>query len=199
MTRSRRIAVLAALALTTCLAACTLLEPRPDRSRFYVLSTVEKPADVAHPELTVGLGPIDVPDYAQRQEIMRRISPTEVSPSPSDRWAGAFETNVSRALAENLARVLGTERVWAYPSYEISRTAYLVNVTFVRFELDDDNTTHLIARWDVRERAQNRNTSRETDTSAAATSADMAAGVEAMSQLLGTLSEQIGAAILELR
>ncbi len=199
MTRSRRAVVLAALVLPACLGACSLLEPRPDRSRFYVLSTVEKPADVANPDLSVGLGPVDVPDYAQRQEIIRRSSPTEVSPSPSDRWAGAFETNVSRALAENLARVLGTERIWAYPSYEISRTAYLVNVTFVRFELDDDNTAHLTARWDVRERAKGRNISRETDTSAAATSPDMAAGVEAMSQALGTLSEQIGAAILELR
>ena len=196
MTRLAGAVLVAAL-----LAGCSFLEPVPDPSRFYVLTTVDD-VDLSAPPLSgisLGVGPIRLPDYARRQEIVRRTAATEVRPSIYDRWAGDLDNSVTRVVAEDLSRALGTDRISTYPSFEISRADYLVEVTVVRFDLDSQNTAFLNARWQVRDnRTKGRNLSRETQAVQPATSPDTSAGVAALSRTLGDLSRDIAAAVREL-
>jgi len=180
------------------LAGCAFLEPRPDLTRFYVLSAVAERTDHPRPDLSIGIGPISLPDYLDRQEIVIRSSATEVQSAPLARWAGALESNVGRTLAENLVRQLGTDRVWSYPSYEITRTQYVVDVTFVRFELDAGGAADLVARWQVRDQGNVRSSSRETVAQEAAAAGEVGAGVEALSRVLATLAGEIASAIVAL-
>lgn len=190
-----------ALLVAALLSSCSFLEPVPDPSRFYVLTTVDDsdPSMPALGSVSLGVGPIRLPDYVRRQEIVRRTGATEVRPSTFDRWAGDLDNSVSRVLSEDLSRALGTDRISTYPSFEISRADYLVEVTVVRFDLDTQNTAFLNARWQVRDnRTKGRNLSRETQAVQPAASPDTGAGVEALSRTLGDLSRDIAAAVREL-
>jgi len=61
-------------------AGCSVLSPQPDRSRFYILTPVSSggamiavPASTsADSQLTIGVGPVDFPDYLRRIEIDER-------------------------------------------------------------------------------------------------------------------------------
>jgi uncharacterized protein len=196
---SQRLVAAAAVALL--LQGCSFLEPLPDPSRFYVLTSAEAGAPDGRPlpDLSIGLGPLRLPDYLHRQEIIRRAGLNEVQPWGANRWAGTLDSNASRVLAQNLSADLGTDRVWMYPSFEISHTDYLIDVTVVRFDLDTQNTAFLNARWEVRSnKDKTRTISRETRATHAAASADAGAGVDALSQSLGDLSKDIAAAVREL-
>jgi len=199
---TRRTKRLGCFAFATLLSSCSLLEPVPDPSRFYVLTTAtDVPSDPPLSNVSLGLGPVRLPDYLRRQEIVCRTGPTEIRPSPIDRWAGGLEGGVVRVLAENLARFVGTDRIAVYPSLEIVRADYMIEINVVRFDLDAQNTATLQARWQVRDtksKAKEPSVSRETQSTHAATSSDMAAGVEALSLTLADLSRDIAAVVREL-
>lgn len=199
MTRATPATLIAAAALA---AGCSFLAPLPDTSRFYVLASIgsaDAGGDAAPlPELSLGIAALTLPSYADRPEIVRRLSPTEVKPSDVDRWAGPLQSNVMRVLAEDLSKLLGTDRISAYPSYEVAQAAYMVQIDVVRFDLDDANRGNLLARWEVRRRDADARVSRSTDSSHAAASASTAAGIEALSLTLYDLSRDIAAAVRDL-
>ena len=71
----RRIAWLAAACALA--AGCgSLLDPRPDETRFYVLdpTAAPEPAEetLASEGASIGLGPVRIPDYLRRPEIVTR-------------------------------------------------------------------------------------------------------------------------------
>jgi uncharacterized lipoprotein YmbA len=181
---------------------CTLLAPVADPGRYYVLTAGEASEEVGTPlrGVSLGIGPVEIPGYLRRPEIVRRTAATEVSPSTAERWAGSLEANISRVLGENLSALLGTERIWSYPSYEVTRADYLIEIDFSRFDLDEHNAANVTARWQVRAQGEDdpRGVSRETRSVQQAGSAATADGIEALSRGLVDLSVDIASAVREL-
>src|SRR5271167_596118 len=66
-------------------------------------------------QLSIGVGPIDFPDYLRRQEVVTRTAPNRIDVSQANRWAGPIDKNFTRVLSENLAALLSTQRVENYP------------------------------------------------------------------------------------
>jgi uncharacterized lipoprotein YmbA len=106
--------------------------------------------------VSVGLGPIVLPDYLKRPTIVTRTSATQIDPSQTDRWGEPLDKGFARTLQENLRRQLGTDRVVLYPWYAIDRPRYQVTIDVVRFDRDGEGTAHLNARWEIRDTAANR-------------------------------------------
>src|SRR4029077_20509436 len=80
--REMRLPTIAAGLGALLLGACSLLAPR-DRSRFYVLTplAVTDPTSSATPpgrRMALGLGPVNVPSYLDRPEIVTRVNPNEL-------------------------------------------------------------------------------------------------------------------------
>ena len=79
----------------TIASGCSVLAPIPDQSRYFTLSApgdtradaegrVERSADT---RVVYGLGPVILPAYLDRNEIATRVSPTEITYSPTEhRW-----------------------------------------------------------------------------------------------------------------
>jgi uncharacterized lipoprotein YmbA len=150
----RRIAWLAAACALA--AGCgSLLDPRPDETRFYVLdpTAAPEPAEetLASDGASIGLGPVRIPDYLRRPEIVTRTGASQIEPSATDRWGEPLEQAVSRVLTKELARALHTPRVVAYPWYRRTRPDYQVSIDVLQFERDEpQDRVVLVARWDVR-------------------------------------------------
>jgi uncharacterized lipoprotein YmbA len=111
-------------------------------------------------------------------------------------WAEPLEKSIPRVLAENLARLTGTDQVSVYPWPTPMEIDLRVEVAVIQFEGDTDGEVSLVARW----RLVWPNGS-ETHPLQGSSYAESAAGrstealVAAMSRTLGSLSRDIASAI----
>ena len=150
---------LAVAAFAAIAAGCSPLAPRPDYSKFFILTpnsadpetgSVGAPTSVTS-HLVIGIGPIDFPDYLRRAEVVTRTAPNQVVLSEQDRWAEPLDKNFSRILTENLARSLNTQRIEKYPWPRKTQVDYQIVIDVQRFETTSDNESQLIARWIIKD------------------------------------------------
>jgi uncharacterized protein len=189
---------------------CSLLSPRPDSTKFYVLTAIAgadpiRPAPSAARQLAIGLGPVKFPDYLEHLEVVTRVSPNRIELSPTDRWAEPLDESFRRVLARNLATLIGTDQVVPFPWYDSAKLDYQIELTVERFERDGSGGTQLVATWLIRDghsdkpllsRQSNLSASAGAQIGTAGSSMDGAAA--ALSGDLSDLSKQIANAVTEL-
>ena len=179
------------------IAGCTILGPVKSEDRFFTLTAVAGPS--AAPDtsgIVYGLGPVRIPAYLDRNEIVTRVSPTEVRYSSSDRWAEQLPVNVAAVLRQDLSSQLGTSRIVVYPWSTEAPVTYQIEVTLNRLDVDLTGQGQLLAQWAIRDGQQQRYLMlRETALTSAGQPHDTTAAVAAMSTLLGELSAEIATAM----
>jgi uncharacterized protein len=182
------------------LAACSILEPKPDRTRSYLLT--ERAGEVgaraaAGPQIALGVGPIELPAYLDRSEMVTRVPPNKLRFSSLDRWAEPLSANFARVFTADLSGALGTEDVTRLPSLARPEIDYRVAVAVEQFERRSDGVAVLVARWEVRRGARGELVRRARATHEVpidgATAAD---AVEALSRATALLADDVAAAIL---
>lgn len=184
------------------LAGCGSLSAKPDPSRFFTLSALSqaegismKPS-VESSGISLGIGPITLPGYLDRQEFVVRVAANQINLSENDRWAEPLEENFSRVLSQNVAAILHAERVNAYPWPIDKKPVYQVEVEVLRFEANTAQEVQLSARWAVRHSGKKDSIQyRETRLSRQAKARSTDASVAALSEVLGELSREIAEAI----
>jgi uncharacterized lipoprotein YmbA len=179
------------------LTGCTTLEPRPDPSRFFTLSPLRQAdGQAAAPDnserILVGLGPIKLPGYLDRQEIVVRGGPNRFDVLENDRWAEPLDENFTRVVAQNLSLLLGTERIVLYPWPRERAPKYQVEIDVFGFESNRAREAQLAARWSISDGGNKKpiqlqdsrliRAAKETTTDGA---------VAALSEALGDLSREI--------
>jgi len=192
----RGIVVLLAFVVALGLGACSILEPKPDRSRFFVLAPIEEATKGSEGgRLALGLGPITFPRYLERGEIVRRVGPNEVRPSSFDYWAGSLPSQFSRVLAQNLQITANAAEIRLHPWYAGSEIDLVIEVDVIRFETADDGKAHLVARWRVRGGREHEVHASKESSLARSSDHGAAATASALSELLGDLSREMAATI----
>jgi uncharacterized protein len=204
--RPRLMFVFAAVVLAPlALAGCGSDKP----TRLYVLSaTTEQSATMSPQGVAVGVGPITLPKYLDRPQIVMGVSANQLSQANLDQWGGDLNDNITRVLATNLSDLLGTERVSLYPWKDRAPIDFQVTMDVSKFETEADGSTVLSVFWNIVNASDgtvlemHRSTYRDTgkgpegSTSAATDSArPYDAAVAAMSRNLGLLSNDIATAI----
>jgi uncharacterized protein len=170
-------------------------------SRFYLLSAVPN-TETASLEMsgqqgpTIGVGPVTLPRYVDRPQIVTRTSPYELKVAEFDRWAEALDTNFTRVLAENLSILLPTARVVMSPWPRAIPIDYQVTVDVTHFLSQVGGDSLLIADWTLfKGEGQDALTSGRSRFSASPGGQDYAAIVAAMSQTVASLSREIATAV----
>ena len=205
MKKMARIAASSSALSILFLAGCSILAPQPEASHFFMLAPLpstdtqqngsESPALA---NLTLGVGPLKLPPYLDRNEIAIRLSPTQVTYSAVDRWAEPLNVNVSRVLSQNLSELLGTDRIVIYPWSNAVEVVYQIRIDFLSFEATKNGEAELRARYAILAGGGRQAlTVREANFSRPA-AADTTAAVTALSATLGDLSRDIAAAIRQL-
>jgi uncharacterized lipoprotein YmbA len=187
----RRLLLVGALALAG--AGCLGRSPT---TRVYTLAPLAPAAPAAAATgPVIGLGPVTLPGYLDRPQIVTRRSADELALGEFDRWAEPLEQAVPRILGEDLAALLGTERLAAHPWARTRGVTHQIAVEVLRFDGPLGGPVTLDARWRVldpagRELLVRRSTLREP-----AGGGDHAALVAAMSRALGALSRELADAV----
>jgi uncharacterized lipoprotein YmbA len=130
------------------LAGCASSPP----SRFYTLNSLavtegKQPAANVKP-VSIGVLPVEVPDYLDRPQIVTRYGANQLKYASFDRWAGSLSDNMSTVLAENLAALLGTGQVFVNPGHA-EKTDLAVLMRVIRLDCMPGDQVLLKAQWTV--------------------------------------------------
>jgi uncharacterized lipoprotein YmbA len=191
------------LASAVLMAGC-LLSPQPDRSKFFVLApdvaqgaaVTPSAAGAAH-QLVVGLGPIKLPEYLDRSEVVTRVAPNRLELSPDDKWAEPLSTDFRQVMAQDLSARLATQMITFYPWYRTTRIDYQVRIDVYRFERDSHDTATLVAHWQIFDGTGA--ILYATDSAITEPGQPGEPGAATMSRALGALADQITSAIRSMR
>jgi len=157
--RSRRSVSVAAVILVVAgaLTASGCFSPQPDPSKFFLLAPAGAAAanSIAPAGLStssspiIGLGPIKLPEYLDRDEVVTRVGPNRLELSEEDRWAEPLSNNFRQVIAQDLTQSLGTHSIMFYPWVGTTHIDYQVRIEVYRFESDPNANAQLVAHWQV--------------------------------------------------
>lgn len=184
------------------LSSCSILGKRKVAEfHFYLLQpiTAGEQAGGSPPvanALAIGVGPVVIPEYLDRPNIVTRTGENEVSIADFDQWAEPFGRHVPRVLMENLVVELGTDRVVAFPRTVSIPIDYQVAVNVVRFDAVPAQEAVLFARWALFSGGEGKEiVARASRLQEPLADGGYPALVAAQSRLLGRLSGEIAAEI----
>jgi uncharacterized protein len=167
-------------------------------TRLYVLPTLtdaSPPTSTAKRDLTIGVGPVTLPPYLDRPQIVTRASRVKLDLAEFDQWAASLQDTVARVLAENLSLLIPTDRVVLHPWPRTTAIDYQVIVEVTQFDRALGGEVVLVARWSITAANEQELMMRKARFSAPAGGRDYKATVTAMSRTLEALSRDIAATI----
>jgi len=143
------------LALGLVMVGCSPFGAGTQRqTQYYVLSSLQSEEISIQPVadlsgIGIGVGPIRMPLYLDRSDIVTRGSSNQVEIADFAQWAGPLPENFSRVLAENLSVLLSTDKVGIFPFVRRDMVDFYVTVYVTRFDGMPGDRAHLRARWSI--------------------------------------------------
>jgi len=173
-------------------------------SKFYQLNPLQNRTSItpdASPvqDQIIAIGPVRIPDYLDRPQIVTRAGTNELKLSEFDRWAGSLESDVTRVLVEDISSLLPTDRFsvvrWTpYPESQMP-ASYRVEVLVDRFEGTLGDSVLLKAQWAVFAKDKRLLLKKEAEIREEINGGSYDALVAAMSSALERLSRDISGGI----
>jgi uncharacterized lipoprotein YmbA len=130
------------------LAGCASSGLRVDE---YVLTAPAREAAASFPGVSpdpvIGVGPIDVPTYLRRPEIVVRGLDGRLELRPGERWGEDLSAGFARSLAAGLASFVPSSRVFIRPFPAAIRPDAVVGVQILRFAPVAGGPVELDLQW----------------------------------------------------
>ena len=124
-------------------------------TRYYVLhswnESMNSKEESQRPDeahcISIGVGPVKIPDYLDRAEIVTRVAPNELKLAEFDQWAEPLSQSISRVLADNLSGLLCVKPVVIFPWRGTVSIDYQIEAEIVRMDGNLGGNATLEARW----------------------------------------------------
>jgi uncharacterized lipoprotein YmbA len=186
---------LAAAFLVGALAGCA--QTLPTNFNHLSVSTEPEVAKRSAQGLVIGLGPITLPQYLDRPDIVTRQGANQMRLADLNKWAEPLEPMLTRIMAEDLYALLDANDVIPIPQRGDIPLDRIVEVDIARFDADESGEVVFDARWRIY-RGDNETlvvSGRSKITEQGAPIPDYNSIVAAMSRAIGRASEEIADAI----
>jgi len=137
------------------ISGCSLLSSGPQpKTRFYMLSSLASSAKAVQPlatlpQVAIGIGPIRLPEYLDRRNIIVRNSRNELELAELSQWAEPMADTFARVLADNLSVLLGTHRITPFPWRSSMPVDYQLTIQVAQFDGMLGEQVILRAQWQV--------------------------------------------------
>lgn len=134
---------------------CSLLNPGPQpKTRFFMLSSLAASGKAveplaAIPQVAIGIGPIRLPEYLDRRNIIVRNSRNEFELAEISQWVEPMGDTFARVLADNLSALLATHRITQFPWRSSMPIDYQLTVQVAQFDGMLGEQVVLRAHWQV--------------------------------------------------
>ena len=128
------------------LVGCSASQP----TQFYTLSGAARTGEASvEKPMRLGVGPVYLPAYLDRPQVVTRSGANRMNVSEFDQWAEPLETTFQRVLTENLSQRLDTDRIATLPARRDISLDHQVEVEVTRFDADETGRVVLDARWRI--------------------------------------------------
>ena len=159
------------------------------------------PRSAAEPgAVTIGVGPVLMPAYLDRGQIVTRADADQVRIATYHRWAEPLSDGIARVLGEEIGVRVGTDRIVMFPwPGGVARTIqYHVAVAVSRFDGRPGGDITLDARWRIVGKNSDELAFGRTTLVEATAGPGYEAMIDAMTRALVTLGQEIATQILAL-
>ncbi|MGI9342032.1 MAG: PqiC family protein [Gammaproteobacteria bacterium] len=170
-------------------------------ARYYSLVPVAAGGERAlAPEVSASIGPIRIAEYLKRSQIVTRGDGVRTNLAEFDLWTEPLAKSMQRAIADNVAALLGSDRILEFPGYNVLDEGYQVPAQVTRFDADDAGDAVLEVQWMVQDLDDKPVVAarRSSYTARVPAPGDYAAIVSALSELVGDFSRDVATALAEL-
>jgi hypothetical protein len=170
-------------------------------SRFYTLTSLKSAEPMQQPagekiKTIVRIGPVDIPDYLDKPQIVTRTGRNELSIAEFDRWGGSLRNDISRVLIENLSSTLAAGHVTVVPWKQYAPGTYRVPLTITRLDVTPGGNLYLKAQFSIIDKDGKTVTAfRESSFSKPVNGTGYNVVVTAISDALADLSQEIAASV----
>jgi uncharacterized lipoprotein YmbA len=136
--------------LAVALSGCMSI-PNSPTPRFYALSAIDKvsvnkkinlPAGVI-----IGIGPVRVPEYLDRPQIVTHTKEEMLQFAQFDRWGESLDLGVARLVREDLTVMLPKTKLTLYPWNPSIAVKYQVIIEVVELDNEFDKGMHFAVQW----------------------------------------------------
>ncbi len=181
------------------LVGCSL-RGQPPPARLYVLTALPQSERATISILTssdiLGVGPVTLPQYTNRAQIVTGATSPELSRAANAQWAEPLEVNFARIVTDNLALLLSTDQVMTFPWQGPTAPTYQVIIEVTQFLGELGGQASLEARWSIIRRNGKDVVVRKKSSYRELTGAsDYQALVAGLSRTVAQLSREIATAI----
>ena len=90
------------LVLTAFTVGACRLPKQSQTPRHWMLTPIEGARPVAEIERSVGVGPVEFPEYLDRHSVVRRTSPNQLDVAEFELWGQSLQANFTQVLGQNL-------------------------------------------------------------------------------------------------
>jgi uncharacterized lipoprotein YmbA len=181
-------------------AGCGTSKP----SQLYLLrplraSEVGVPTTADKVALSVLIGPVTLPAYLDRTQVVTLAGDHELVSDEFIRWAEPLQENFSRVLVENLSLLLNTPEVYAFDRRGSTPVDFQIIIDVTRFDTVAQGDAYLTAFWRVVGKGSKAPIiKRKSVFHTAASSAGITQILDAQNQTLTEFSRELAAAIQSL-
>lgn len=138
--------ILAVMMVPIVLGACASSSP----ARFYTLHALvpaQEQGTLDFGDQWVGIGPVRIPDYMDRPQLVTRGDGHRIEIHEFDRWADGIVDRVLLVMMENVVRLSDSKRVAPYPWPSAFRPDRRVVGEILAFESGPTGEVVLRVRW----------------------------------------------------
>jgi len=125
------------------LAGCGSSPP----TNYYVLSSHDG-ATPSGDAPSLGVGPVTVPEYLNRADLVTGRAGNTLEIASFDQWAEPLDDGIKRVLAINLAGLLNTQNVHIHPWEPARAPKYAVRINLLQLDTSAGQAT-LAAEWQL--------------------------------------------------
>ncbi len=164
------------------------------QSRFYSLDSTATATSASAERAAVMVGPVSIPASVDQPQFVVQVAPTRVEVDEFNRWAAPLNDSIARAVAGDLAVLLGSPDVTTAGLANFN-PSYWVTIDVQRFESLRGEAAIVDAVWVVRKTAGKQTRSGRTVARETVQGDGFEALAAAHSRALATVSGDIAGAI----
>ena len=170
-------------------------------THFYLLRAMDVSSSSTSQEtklsgIALGVGPITIPKYLDRPQIVTRVSAHEIDLAEFHKWAAPLKENISLVLEENLSALLSTQGIVSYPWNRSQVPDYQLSVDIMQLDATKNQNAMFKVRWTLaREDGRKVLHNKMSQFSEVLRGSGYEGLVAAMSRMLTTFSQEIADAI----
>jgi hypothetical protein len=165
-------------------------------ARFYALSVQGGAVSHAKSALVVAVGPVEMPEYLDRPQIVTRVGDNRLSVDEFNRWGGRLDEEIVHVLTQRIGQRLGTQHVYGYPSRVSAQTDYRIVLALRRFDGTLGGEVVLDVAWSlIDDRSGQVVAIRQASYRQASGGADFDVYAATLSAVLARLGDDLGAAL----